>query len=433
MKTWMILMCSIVAGCAGFDPAPENVPSMMSDAAMPATDGATTDSGHAHSDGGMEMPREVDSGMPIGDVPASGDPCDPDRDRETYDCALAGCDRAYLVCLGSGAWRCVPDTGAVCMTVVPETDAGMPAADAGSPAVDAGHDAGTRDAGTDAGPRDLGVDAGRDLGTDAGPPPVVDAGPIDFCVAGSFVGCWLSCGYPGHIDCNVANGRYDSACYPFAGLECPTATRDAGTDAGPRDAGRDLGTDAGPVVVDAGTDAGRDLGTDAGPAVVDAGTDAGSSTLTLEILFGVDATALPRPVAELSLREEIATASSTRSELQLLDCDPATRGMVTESGLSYYRCRVTRSVDASLSFVGRIDFTDGSVWHSVSGWGRTNCDNPATPDRIESATPGMRWIVRTLAGASRLPPSGIPTVAPLYSITEDSYPVCRHSLTFTRP
>jgi hypothetical protein len=430
MKTWMILMCAIVAGCAGFDPAPENVPSMMSDAAMPATDAATTDSGHAHSDGGMEMPREVDSGMPIGDRPESGDLCDYGRDAEIYPgCALDGCDHAYLVCLPTGAWRCVPDTGALCEMPHPETDAGMPATDAGSPAVDAGHDAGTRDAGTDAGT--------RDAGHDAGPVVVVDAGRTDSCRPEIVAICLRdpACGALGYRLCNTTSGIYDGECLHFVGQDCPAPVTDAGTpavDAGPRDAGRDLGTDAGPR--DAGTDAGRDLGTDAGPPpVVDAGTDAGSSTLTLEILFGVDATALPRPVAELSLREEIATASSTRSELQLLDCDPATRGMVTESGLSYYRCRVTRSVDASLSFVGRIDFTDGSVWHSVSGWGRTNCDNPATPDRIESATPGMRWIVRTLAGASRLPPSGIPTVAPLYSITEDTFPVCRHSLTFTRP
>jgi len=258
MKNFMFAVFAVVAmmGCSSFaGPPREDVVVGLADAAVPATDGGPAlpiDSGHAALDAGtIEMPREIDAGPPLGEAPASGDQCDPDRSRgETYDCRLDGCDRAYLVCLGSGVWHCVPDTGAICVPVPVTdagTDAGPAAVDAGSPAVDAGHDAGP-------------------IAVDAGPAVMAtDAGPMDFCVAGSFVGCWLSLGCPGHIDCNVANGRYDSACFPFAEFECLTATRDAGTDAGP------------PPVVDAGYDAGSDLGTDAGSDAGPAPTpDAGS-------------------------------------------------------------------------------------------------------------------------------------------------------------
>ncbi|MEK7473726.1 MAG: hypothetical protein AAB668_03320 [Patescibacteria group bacterium] len=237
-----MVVASIVIGCEGFGPPPGS----ESDAGvMPDDDGARP---RVETDGGMQMPPETDAGEPLGDVPSSGESCDPDRDVETYDCAREGCDRAYLVCLGNARWACVPDVGAICApTPRPETDAGTPSV------------------GTDAGPLVTVTDAGSITSPS-------DAGPLDYCVPGSFVGCWLACGYPGHIDCNPATGRYDAnggACRPFAGLECPAPRPDAGTPA-PIDAG----TDSGPPPVDAGHDAGSDAGSDAG---TDAGTDAGPS------------------------------------------------------------------------------------------------------------------------------------------------------------
>jgi hypothetical protein len=280
MTAAMVLMFVLV-GCSAFaGPPRDEVVGMMPEAgAMPATPASPslpTDGGRAELDGGsvqtdsglIEMPREIDGGVAV-DQPLPGEGCDPDRDRdlEPPPCRLDGCDRAYLICTHASIWRCAPEAGAICVPV-PATDAGTDAGraelDAGSPTVDAGCDAGpiARDAGT----RDAGTDAGR-AELDAGPAAMAtDAGPGDYCVPGSFVGCWLACGLIGHIDCNTTNGRYDTACSPFAGLECPTATRDAGTpDAGTRDAGSY-----------AGSDAGRDMGTDAGPPpVVDAGSDAG--------------------------------------------------------------------------------------------------------------------------------------------------------------
>ncbi len=261
MKNFMFAVFAVmVMGCSSFAGPPREEQPMMSDAGMTPT----TDGGHTHptDSGAIEMPREIDGGVTAAQ-PRSGEECDPDRDlnHEPYPCALDGCTSAELFCSRAGVWRCGVDSFSRCTPPTSDagTDAGPVTVDAGSPAVDAGHDAGAIAV----------TDAGCDMGTDAGPPPVVDAGPRDFCVAGSFVGCWLSCGYPGHIDCNVANGRYDSACFPFEGLECP-APRDAGTDAGPRDAG---------------SDAGRDLGTDAGPPpVVDAGTDAGSTWTPTDVL-----------------------------------------------------------------------------------------------------------------------------------------------------
>lgn len=259
MKNLMlVVVVMMVTGCSAFAGPPREEVPQMSDAATAATDGGPAlevDSGHAAPDSGtIEMPAEIDAGAPLGEVPTSGFQCDPDRDRETYDCALEGCDRAYLVCLGDSFWHCVPDTGALCELPHPETDAGVPASDAGSPVVDAGRDTGC----------DLGVDAG---------PVVVDAGRTDSCRLDIIEICVrdAACGALGYRLCNIASGNYDGECLHIAHQDCPVIVTDAGSPA------VDAGTDAGsPPVVDAGSDAGRDLGTDAGPPpVVDAGSDAG--------------------------------------------------------------------------------------------------------------------------------------------------------------
>lgn len=148
-----------IVGCGSFGPPPDSFGATDA-GVMPGDDAGERP--RAEHDGGMQMPPEVDAGEPLGDVPASGSPCDPDRDRETYDCALAGCTNTLLVCLGDGRWRCVADQLSVCVpTPSPDTDAGTPApvdagTDSGPPPVDAGTDSGT-------------PDAGHDAGTDAGP------------------------------------------------------------------------------------------------------------------------------------------------------------------------------------------------------------------------------------------------------------------------
>src|SRR6516164_8744994 len=129
----------------------------------------------------------------------------------------------------------------------------------------------------------MGGDAGPVLpGSDGGPMPrpepdsgpapdggssmtTADAGmPVTGCEPGTQQTCTLACGHAGHIDCDGMTGRYDGACLPFAGFECPSSMADAGVDA------------AVAIVVDAGTDSGADAfvapATDAGTR--DTGTDA---------------------------------------------------------------------------------------------------------------------------------------------------------------
>ncbi|MCK9361575.1 hypothetical protein M0Q28_05145 [Patescibacteria group bacterium] len=404
MRTNLMILavCAIVTGCDGFGPAPGTA--MMSDAGvMPVGDGGP-ERPRPTTDGGMEMPRETDSGTPLGEVPVSGSACDPDRDRETYDCALEGCDRAYLVCLGNSRWRCVPDTGAICEMPRPETDAGVPSVetDAGSPAV----------------------------GTDAGTP-VVDAGsPAPACLADTVQFCPLAAdGCLRMRPCNPVTGTYDGECLtvfcPSTGADAGTAPVDAGTDAGP------------PPVVDAGSDAGTDAGSDAG---TDAGSDAGTSALvTYEILFSVDSSVITRPIRDLELLEETADEGATHAVAVPVTClnGGGLGAMVTEGGRSYYRCDVSRPAGARFAFVGRINFTDGTNWGTLSGWNRTDCNDVAGTTLIEPNTAGVSWIIRRPSGASLLPSTGYPLAENYRHITEDDATtrvvdvVCRHMLTFS--
>ncbi|MCC6563952.1 hypothetical protein IT087_03595 [Candidatus Uhrbacteria bacterium] len=403
----MILACVVcmvvMTGCEGFGPAPGTA--AMSDAGvMPVGDGGL-ERPRPTTDGGMEMPRETDSGTPLGDVPASGSACDPDRDHETYDCALEGCDRAYLVCLGNSRWRCVPDTGAICEMPRPETDAGVPSVetDAGSPAV----------------------------GTDAGTP-AVDAGSpaVDACRADTAQVCAV-CGGLGFRFCNPATGRYEGDC--IAVPSTCSSTVDAGTV--PVDAGTDAGP---PPAVDAGSDAGTDAGSDAG---TDAGSDAGpaTATVTYEILFSVDASVITRPIRDLELLEETADEGATHAVAVPVTClnGGGLGAMVTEGGRSYYRCDVARPNATRFGFVGRINFTDGTNWGTISGWNRTDCNDVAGTTLIEPNTAGVSWIIRRPSGASLLPSTGYPLAENYRHITEDDSTtrvtdvVCRHLLTFS--
>lgn len=251
-----MVAASTLVGCGSFGPAPI----FESDAGLaPITDAGERP--RTPSDGGMQMPPEMDAGTDV-DRPLSGEECDPDRDAQAfsegrYGCVREGCESAYLACLrglrepGVWAWECVPDVGFVCSsTPRPETDAGRPSADT---------DADAPATGTDAGPAATASDAGS-------PAAPVDAGPA--CESGSFVVCPLVCpdgtAWYGGIECDTSRG-YFGDCVQIRGLECPAPHTDAGTPA-PVDAG----TDSGPPAVDAGTDAGMDAGTDAG-------TDAGPS------------------------------------------------------------------------------------------------------------------------------------------------------------
>lgn len=404
MKTILAVFFTFATvGCAGFENDPESTPPVQSGndaaAAVPPV------MGDAGMPPPMEMPPMADAGAPLGVTPTAGSPCDSDRERATYDCALVGCSRAYLACLGA-QWRCVPDLGAVCLP--PATDAGMPMADAGSPAA-------TPDSGVPA--SDSGVPAS---GSDAGP-------PAPRCVAGSFVGCFLTCGFPGHIDCDPATG-YVGACNAFAGLECPVAP---GTDAGvpASDAGCDAGvppaTDAGVPSTDAGSDAGTDAGTDAG---VDAGPPA--STRRIEFLFRVDPTLL-YSTSSMDFLEEMAASGATHADARSATCDAGTAGIVTEGGNTYFRCTMTRTVGTEFFFAGRFrthasgvdGWAEGQTLATFSGWGRRSCGSDA-------ATAHVTWVIRDSAGRSLLNTDGLPDVVQPRGITEDTYPVCRGRIVF---
>lgn len=408
----LVLSAAVVSGCNGFGPPPGSA--AMTDAGVMPTDDAGS-MPRPSVDGGMRLPPEVDSGPPLGEVPSSGDQCDPDHDRGTfYDCALEGCDRAYLVCLGDEEWHCVWDTGASCTPRV-ETDAGV---DSGPPAeADAGAPATATDSGTPA------------TGSDAGP-----SGP--HCVAGSFVGCDYTCAagrWFGVIWCDPSSG-YTGTCQLHPAAPCPVPGTDAGT--APVDAGVDAGP---PAMTDAGSDAGTDAGTDAGS---DAGRDAGPSAAmhTVTLSFRVDP-ALLYSTSTQEMLEEMALRDATRADARPLACETGS-GLFTDSASAiWYRCIVTRAVGSELFFSGSFmtrysaDYgsTDRGVWSTFSSWnpGGSNCGDLA-------ATRGVTWTIvegaptSTYSGAGRslLPATGIPEIVQPRNITEDGRRVCRGRLVF---
>lgn len=384
----LVLGVTVLMGCDGF--GPRTGTTLMSDAGvMPMGDAGSMP--RPRSDAGMELPREVDSGPPLGEVPSSGDPCDPDRDRgELYDCALEGCDSAYLVCASAGEWRCFPEAGTICVMPDPETDAGVPPVrtDAGSPVTE----------------------------TDAGVITTPDAGRAETCGADTVQICTRSCGVLGYRSCNTATGRYEGDCLELAGLACPATPTDAGTP--------DAGTDA-------GVDAGSDAGTDAGPS---------GPMHTVTLSFRVDS-ALLYSTSSQEMFEEMALRDATRADARPLACDSGSGLFTDTASVTWYRCIVTRRVGTELFFSGSFltrynaDYgsRDRDNWSTMSAWnpGGSNCGDLA-------ATRGVTWSIvegapgSTYAGAGRslLPATGIPEIVQPRNITEAGYKVCRGRLLF---
>ncbi|HVM90802.1 MAG TPA: hypothetical protein VMU11_02820 [Verrucomicrobiae bacterium] len=222
------------------------------------------------------------------------------------------------------------------------------------------------------------------------------------CTADTYRACTLTCGRTGQIACNTATGLYDGACLPFAGYECPAPSADAGP-TGSSDAGVDAYV---------------------APAT-DAGSDAGVATTTVDLAFTMDPSLYV--AGSMAISEEMAATGATHANAVRLACGGAT----TTSGTVWYHCLVTRPVGSDLYFVGTftahysrdLSWTEGQILATASGYGRTTCGDG-------SVTRGIAWAISAADGHSLLPSTGVPETVQPRGITEDGYPVCRHHIVF---